>query len=399
MSGNRKPTVAVIFGGRSVEHDVSIVTGHQIMRAFDYNRYDVLPLYIDRDGRWFTGAPLMDLKNYTGNITDLMGVQEVAFSPSTAHGGVIINPGSGFLRKSRITPVDIVFPAIHGSHGEDGTLQGLFELANIPYVGCGVMTSAVANDKIMTKLVMKQFQIPVIDGVSFSRTEWETDSDRVMQQITLHLGFPLFVKPATLGSSIGIGKATDNKSLRTAIDVAMNFDQRILIEKAAEGAIEINCAVMGSGFNVRASLLEKPVSFDEFLTYEEKYMQGSGGMKGAEREIPAPISDDLAQKIQTTAVNAFQAIEGSGTARFDFLVIEETGEFYLNEINTMPGSLAFYLWKAENQTPQQVVSELLDIAIQTHKTKQASTYNYKTALVELTAERGLKGMKGAKGKL
>jgi D-alanine-D-alanine ligase len=400
MSGNQKTTVGVIFGGRTVEHDVSIVTGHQVMRALLSDpRYEVVPIHIDRSGRWFTGAPLMDLKNYTDSLTDLMGVQDVALSPSTQHRGIITNPGSGFLRKSRVIPLDVVFPTIHGTHGEDGTLQGLFELADIPYAGCGVLASAIANDKIMSKVVLKQFQIPVIDAVSFSRDEWDANSDKVMQQAALHLSFPLFVKPATLGSSIGISRATDNKSLRAAIELALGFDRRVLIEKAAEGAIEINCAVMGMGYEVRASVLEKPVSFAEFLTYEDKYLQGSGGMKSAEREIPAPISAELTAQIKAASIQAFQAIEGSGTARMDFLVREESGEFYLNEINTMPGSLAFYLWQEAGMSPRDVVLELLDIAQKVHRQKRGSIYDYKTSLVELTAERGLKGVKGAKGKL
>lgn len=393
----KKTTLGVIFGGRSVEHDVSIVTGHQVMRAVDYDRFDVVPIYIDRAGRWFTGAPLMDLKNYTANVTDLMGVQEVALSPSTQHRGLIVNPGSGFLRKSRIITLDAIFPTVHGSHGEDGTLQGLFELADIPYVGCGVMASSVANDKVMTKVVLKQFQIPVIDGVSFSREEWQTDSDKVIDQMTVHLTFPLFVKPATLGSSIGISRATDKKTLREAVELALGLDRRVLVEKAAEKAIEVNCAVMGHGYEVTASVLEKPISFQEFLTFEEKYLQGGGGMKGADREIPAPLSDELTQQIQAAAVQAFQAIEGSGIARMDFLVIEETGEFYLNEVNTMPGSLSFYLWKESGKSAKQVVSELVELAIEANRAKRANMYDYKTSLVDLTAERGLKGMKG-KGK-
>jgi D-alanine-D-alanine ligase len=395
---NQKTTVGVIYGGRSVEHDVSIVTGQQVMRALLTSpAYEVVPIYIDRSGKWVTGAPLMDLKNYQTNITDLMGVQEVALSPSVQHQGLIVNPGSGFLRKSRVQELDVIFPTIHGSHGEDGTIQGLAELADIPYVGCGVMASAIANDKIMTKIVMKQFQIPVIDAVSFSRQEWEQDSDKVLDQATVHLTFPLFIKPATLGSSIGISKATDKKTLRTGIDLALRLDDRVLVEKAAENAIEVNCAVIGSGYNVRASLLEKPVSFDDFLTFEEKYLQGSGGMKGSEREIPAPISDELTEQIRAASVQAFQAIEGSGTARMDFIVLPDTGEYYLNEINTMPGSLALYLWRAEGRTPLQVIDELIALAKGRHNRKQANLYDYETSLVELTAERGLKGMKG-KGK-
>ncbi|MFZ4828313.1 MAG: D-alanine--D-alanine ligase family protein [Phototrophicaceae bacterium] len=394
MSANRKTTVGVVFGGRSVEHDVSIVTGHQIMRAFDYNRYDVVPLYIDRDGKWFTGVPLMDLKNYTLNLTDLMGVQEVILSPSTKDHGIIINPGAGLFSKSRTLRLDYVFPAIHGSHGEDGTLQGLFELADIPYVGCGVVASAIANNKIMSKIVCRQYQIPVLDGVSFTRDEWDQDDNRVLQQVIQHLGLPVFVKPATLGSSIGISKATDEKSLRSSLTMAFNFDSQVLVEVAAQNCIEINCAVMGNGYTVRPSVLERPISYDEFLTYEEKYLQGGGGMKGAERIIPAPISTELTEAIQGAAVTAFQAIHGSGIARLDFLLNESSGEFYLNEINTLPGSLSFYLWQAEGLTPRQVVEELLRIAESVNRNKRGNTYNYQTSLVELTAQRGLKGTKG-----
>lgn len=394
MSANRKTTVGVVFGGRSVEHDVSIVTGHQIMRAFDYNRYDIVPLYIDRDGKWFTGAPLMDLKNYALNLTDLMGIQEVILSPSTKDHGIIINPSAGLFSKSRALRLDYIFPAIHGSHGEDGTLQGLFELADIPYVGCGVIASAIANNKIMSKVVCRQYQIPVLDGVSFTRDEWDQDDNKVLQQVIQHLGLPVFVKPATLGSSIGISKATDEKSLRTSLTMAFNFDSQVLVEVAAQNCIEINCAVMGNGYTVRPSVLERPISYDEFLTYEEKYLQGGGGMKGAERIIPAPISAELTEAIQGAAVTAFQAIHGSGIARLDFLLNEKTGEFYLNEINTLPGSLSFYLWQAEGLTARQVVEELLRIAEAVNRNKRGNTYNYQTSLVELTAQRGLKGTKG-----
>ncbi|MEL7236963.1 MAG: D-alanine--D-alanine ligase, partial [Chloroflexota bacterium] len=225
------------------------------------------------------------------------------------------------------------------------------------------------------------------------------DSDKVMQQATLHLSYPRFVKPATLGSSIGFGKGTDDKSLRAAIEVALNFDRRVLIEKSAEGAIEVNCAVIGTGYDVRASVLEKPTSYSEFLDFTDKYLQGAGGMKGAERTIPAPISDELTEAIKATAINAFQAIEGSGIARMDFMVLEDSGEFYLNEINTMPGSLAFYLWQEEGLGAPAVVDELIQLARRTSEQKSRNMYDYQTSLVELTAERGLKGVKGSKNKL
>lgn len=396
MSAKRKTTVAVIFGGRSVEHDVSVVTGHQVMRAFDPERYEVVPIYIDRDGRWLTGEPLLDLKNFKDEIASYKGVMSAIISPGTNHHGLIINPTAGRFEKSEVKRLDVVFPTIHGTHGEDGTLQGLFELADIPYVGCGVLASAVANDKILTKDVLRQYAIPVVEDVHFTREEWLRDPDAIISRITAALAYPLFIKPATTGSSIGIGRANDETLLRAAIDVAAHFDRRILVEGAVTNCIEINCAVMGNSPDIRTSVLEQPVSWEEFLTYEEKYLRGGEGMKSAERLIPAPIGDELTARIQTYARAAFQAIEGRGTARVDFLIRPKEGEIYLNEVNTLPGSLAFYLWQEEGLPPSDVVERLVTLAQDAHAEKRRSTYNYQTNLIAQTAARGLKGLKGAK---
>jgi D-alanine-D-alanine ligase len=397
MSAKRSTTVAVIFGGRSVEHDVSIVTGHQIMRALDPARFEAVPVYIDRDGRWLTGEPLRDLKAYTEDVRKLDGVQETLLSPSTNHHGLILNPlPSGLFAKSQIKRLDVVFPALHGTHGEDGTLQGLCELADIAYVGCAVAASAIANDKVLTKVLLRQHEIPVLDAVSFSRAEWEQAPDQVMRHITSALRLPVFVKPATLGSSIGIARAADEESLRLSIEIALNFDRRILIEQALVGGIEINCALMGSDTAIRASVLEQPVSWEQFLTYEEKYLRGGEGMKSAERIIPAPLAPDMTQQIQEIAVRAFQAIDGRGTARIDFLVKPDSSAIYLNEINTMPGSLAFYLWHDMGMTAADVTTQLITLAQQAHAEKRRTSYDYQTNLVALTAARGLKGVKGSK---
>lgn len=397
MSAKRKTTVGVIFGGRSVEHDVSIITGHQVMRAFDPEQHEVVPIYIDREGKWFTGEPLLELKNFKNEIVSMKGVHSAIISPSVQHHGLIINPTSGRFEKSEIQRLDVVFPAIHGTHGEDGTLQGLLEMADIAYVGCGVMSSAIANDKIMSKIVLSQQGVPIVEGVSFSRAEWQESPDKVISHIIHELkNYPLFVKPATLGSSIGIGRANDETLLRANIEVAANLDRRILVETAIEKAVEINCAVMGSENNIRASVLEQPISFAQFLTYEEKYMRGDEGMKSAERVIPAPIGDDLTAKIKAIAIQAFRAIEGHGTARIDFLLKPEGDEVYLNEINTMPGSLAFYLWQEEGLTPRNVVHELVEIARDAHNEKRRNTYDYRTNLIEHASVRGIKGMKGSK---
>lgn len=396
MSAKRKTTIGVIFGGRSVEHDVSVVTGNQVIRAFDAERFDVIPIYITREGRWYTGAPLLDLKNYNDEIVSFKGVEEVILSPTVQHHGLILNPISGRLQKSEIKRLDVVFPAIHGTHGEDGTLQGLLELADIPYVGCGVLASAVANDKALAKDVLRQHNIPVVDGLMFTRRQWIDSREELLEQINGAYKYPIFVKPATLGSSIGVSRVETPELLAPSIDLATNFDRRILVESAVSPGVEINCAVMGSSGKFEASVLEQPVSWQEFLTYEEKYLRGGEGMKSAERIIPAPIDDALAQKIRQTAIDAFSAIDGRGIARIDFLAQPDTGKFYLNEINTMPGSLAFYLWHETGMTSAQVVEKLVAIAQDAYADKRRTTYNYQTSLIELTASRGLKGVKGSK---
>lgn len=390
-----KLTVGVIFGSRSVEHDVSIVTAQQVMLALRPHKYDVVPIYITRDGRWITGPSLRDLKNFQADdIADMMGTKDAIISPSTQHQGLISSPMSGLFGRSSLQHLDVVFPVVHGTHGEDGTLQGLLELANIPYVGTGVMASAITRDKIMLKTVLAQHGIDVVKHVAFTRHDWIKNPDAVIAQIESSLGYPVFVKPAMLGSSIGVARAVDAAEARNYINIAANFDRRILIEASVEQAVEINCSVMGN-YEPRASVLEQPITWQEFLTYEEKYMRSEGpaGMKGAERKIPAPISDTLTQQIKDLALKAFKAVDGRGIARIDFLVSEEKGIVYLNEINTMPGSLAFYLWQEESLTPSDVVDELIRLALEAHSEKHKTVYNYKTGLLAHAAAKGLKGIK------
>jgi D-alanine-D-alanine ligase len=326
----------------------------------------------------------------------MLGVREAVLSASTDFKGLIVPPISGLVGRNALRKLDVVFPVVHGAHGEDGTLQGLCELVDLPYVGCGVMASAIAIDKPMTKALLAGRGLPVLDGMVVTRQHWIADREGVLNAIEARFRYPVFVKPATLGSSIGIAKVKDRDMLGNHIDVAANFDQRLLIEVSAEGAIEVNCAVLGNDDAVRPSVLEQPVSWEEFLTYEEKYMREGGGMKGAERRIPAPISADLTQRIQAAAVEAFKTIGGRGTARVDFLVQEATGEFFVNEINTMPGSLAFYLWEPEGLSPANVVNELIRLAQEAYGQKRQTRYNYKTGLVAHAAAKGLKGIKGFK---
>ena len=392
----KKQTVGVVFGSRSVEHDVSIVTAQQVIRALNPAKYEVVPIYITRDGRWLTGAPLTEIRTFqTENVAELMGVRETIISPSVQHHGIITPPVAGYMARNTLRRMDVIFPVIHGTHGEDGTLQGILELADVPYVGCGVLASAVANDKITAKAVLREYGIPVLEYAVIRREDWGRERDSLLDTIEARIAYPWFVKPATLGSSIGIGRPADRAAAIAAIEVAISFDRRILVEPALEGAIEINCAVLGNS-DPRPSVLEQPISFQEFLTYDDKYLRGGAakGMKGAERKIPAPLPDALTETIQRLSVEAFRAIDGRGTARIDFLVRE--GKPYLNEINTMPGSLAFYLWQYEGLAPSMLVDELIRLAHEAHAEKRRTLYDYRSGLVAQAATAGLKGVKGLK---
>jgi len=390
----KRMTVGVIFGSRSVEHDVSIVSAQQVIKALDRAKYDVVPIYITRDGKWLTGDTLANIDVFKNDVTQIAGVRETTLSTTTQMPGLITPPVvSGLFARSQFKKLDVIFPVVHGSHGEDGTLQGLFELVDIPYVGAGVAASAVANDKVLTKSILAQYGLNVVDWATCTRHEWLTEKDRVLKRLEKLGELPFFVKPATLGSSIGVAMVKTHEEMLRAIDLALNFDRRVLIEQALTGAIEINCAVMGNDI-MRPSVLEQPVTYEQFLSFNDKYMRGSTGMKGADRVIPAPLEPVLTGNIRQMAVDTFRAVHGCGTARIDFLV--KDGVVYVNEINTMPGSLAFYLWAEEKMSAEQVCDELIRLAIEAHTEKRRTTYDYKSGLVKQAAARGLKGVKGSK---
>src|SRR5680860_181595 len=369
--------VGVIFGGRSVEHDVSIVTAHQVMAALA-PRHNVLPIYVTREGRWLHSEALDDLAVYRRRAWD--EVADEAFIPPGAGRGGLYVPG-GRLRRARTVPLDVVFPAIHGTFGEDGTLQGLLELAGIPYAGSGVTGSAAGMDKITMKGVFKAAGLPVVRDLVIDAQPLLADENAVIDEIERIIGYPAFVKPSRLGSSVGIGKASDRAALTEALDVARRYDSRMLVEVAMDDCIEINCSVLGGpGSEARASVCEQPVAWEEFLTFSDKYLRGGKaatggqsktgeGMAGQERRIPAPISDDLTKQVQHNALTAFKAVDAAGVARIDSFVDEETGEAWVMEINTVPGSFAFYLWEASGVSFRQLMNEVIDIGIAAHKAR------------------------------
>ncbi len=369
--------VGVIFGGRSVEHEVSVITGMQIIENMDKSKYEVVPIYITKEGKWLTGECLLDFGNFKKN--DLKDAKEIFLAPTCGNRNLYANPEEvGLFGKKVLETIDIAFPALHGTHGEDGTIQGLFELMNIPYVGGGVLASSVGMDKILMKDVFRANSLPVVDYYWFYRTSWKSEKDKIIANIEEKLGYPVFVKPANLGSSIGINIAKSQEDLIEAIEIAINYDRKIIIEKAVSNPREINCAVLGYDQEVIASLCEEPLGWEDILTFEDKYVKSNakGGKSSGERRIiPADISDELRNKIEDLAKKSFITIDGRGTARIDFLVDEENNIF-VNEINTLPGSIGFYLWEGKGYPFNKLIDELIDIALITYKDKKNNMYNY-----------------------
>jgi D-alanine-D-alanine ligase len=376
-----KKQIAVVFGSQSVEHEVSIITAIQVMRACNPEAYDVIPIYIAKTGEWYTGTALKDLATFKKlNLGELEKVHLV-LDPASPY--LFRTQGKGLFAKERGIHVDVVFPAVHGTHGEDGTLQGLFELTGVPYIGAGVLGSAVGMDKVLMKAAFEQNNLPVVNYLWVLRSRLKKKQDEVLAWIEGNLRYPLFVKPSNLGSSIGISKARNRDELQFALDVASQYDRKLLVEESLEQVREINCAVMGNE-DLVASACEEPMSWESFLSYDDKYLHGQAGkgMKGSRRRIPADLPDEVTREIQDLAIKAFRAVDCRGLARVDLLVNRETLQVYVNEVNTLPGSMSFYLWQPLGLTPTQVVENLVQLAIEAAEDKGKTTFSYDSNLLE-----------------
>ncbi len=384
--------VGVIFGGRSVEHDVSIVTAHQAMAALS-ERHDVIPIYIDREGQWFTGAGLYDLTVYRRGTYAEVG-KPCIFDPSRGAGSLLLPPKRrGLSLELAEQKLDAVVCAIHGTFGEDGTLQGALELADLPYTGSGVAASAVGMDKVAMRAALRSAGLPIVDAIVVEVARLDADPDAALDEVERALGYPVFVKPVKAGSSVGIGKANDRSELIDKLDVARRYDRRLLVESSMEGCIEINCSVIGGADREpKVSVCEQPERWQEFLSFEDKYLgggkaavgtKGSAGMASLDRKVPAPISDQLTKQVQENALNAFRAIDASGVARIDAFVREDTGESWVMEVNTMPGSFAFYLWEATGLVFPDLLDELLEVALEEHRAKQDLMFTFDSTILDL----------------
>jgi D-alanine-D-alanine ligase len=384
----KKPVVGVVFGSRSTEHDVSIITAlAAIIKPLELSqKYEVVPVYIAKDGRWYADKALGDVSLYTTGAIDSWLKKHEPVTLAVGQGLRLVRKGF----RLHETKLDVVFPAMHGTYGEDGAAMGVFEMAGVAYVGCDVASSAVAMDKVLTKLVAQASGIAVTPFVHFAKHEFEADPDDWVTRINRKLKYPLFVKPAHLGSSIGITRVTDPKDLRNAIEVALHYDTKALVEEGVQNLAEVTLPIIGND-NPRPALLEQPMmKSEDFFDFDTKYMSGgkkgsggkAGGGKGGAKgihgysTIPADLPKELYEQAEATGLAVYRALGCSGTARVDMLIDTKTKTVYCNEVNPLPGSLYQHNWNRAGTSNVGLVTELVDLALERHakKTKLETTF-------------------------
>ncbi len=395
-----KTKVAVIFGGRTVEHEVSIITGIQAFCALNREKYDPIPLYISKDNRFYTGEALGKIETYRDMKACLAAATQVLLVPSENGVDMIRYPAKKF-GNNVVGSFEVALPTVHGTNVEDGTLMGFLEMLNVPYAACDVTSSAVGMDKFLMKSALRDAGVPVLPALAFAGKEYALDSDAVCAAIENEFGYPVIVKPVNLGSSVGISRADNREKLQTALDTAFGYASRVLVEKAVTPLREINCSVLGDTENARASVCEEPIGSDEILSFGDKYLSGSksgksGGMSDLKRRCPADIPDELTAKVQDLAVKTFVALGCTGVARIDFLNNPETGELWVNEINTIPGSLSFYLWEEAGLPFDKLLDEMIALAWKRQRRRENLSFSYETNLLSTVSLGGAKGAKGGK---
>ena len=385
-----KTKVAVLFGGNSVEHEVSIISGLQAFHALDREKYEPVPLYLTKDNRFFTGEAMGDIKNYSDlNICLKNGVQVTLMKGD--NGVEMFRFPQKKFGNNAVGSFEVVLPVVHGTNVEDGTLMGYLELLGVPYASCDVVSSALGMDKGRMKSVLREAGVPVLPAIEVTGQEYAAGADDVMNRVEQELGYPVVVKPVNLGSSVGISKAGDREALERALDLAAQFSARILIEHAVPNLREINCSVLGDMYEAEASVCEEPLNATDILSYQDKYMSGgakggskggkSGGMSDLKRRCPADIPDEMTKQVQEYAVATFKALGCLGVSRIDFLNDKETGELWVNEINTIPGSLSFYLWEAAGVSFAELLDRMIALAFKRERERQALTFSYETNLL------------------
>lgn len=372
-----KITVGVLFGGRSVENEISVVTASQVMESMDKSKYEIIPIYIAKNGKWYTGKELCDLNRYKDIPRLLKDCKEVYFKSIYGDKNLYTTGLCG--RQKVVAKLDTVLPTLHGTNCEDGTLQGVLEVTGIPYVGCNTFASANGMDKIAMKQILRDSGISVVDFCWFTDKEWDESHKAVLEKIEKQLSYPVIVKPANSGSSVGISPAHNIAELEDAIDNAAQFTTRIIVERMLTKLKEVNCSVMGDYYHCIPSVCEVPLRSGEILSYSDKYqgggtkgakgvkcgvksgskMTGSKGMSSLKRELPAKISEEMTSLVKDYAVRTFKTLGCEGLSRIDLMIDQEDGRVYVNEINTIPGSLSSYLWDYSGVPFSEVIDRLI----------------------------------------
>lgn len=398
-----KLNTAVFFGGESVEHEVSIISAHQAIAALDADRYNVIPVYVAKNRKLYVGEALNDIANFRNLNTLIDSCTQVTIV--LEDNKVVIKPvkASLFSRKDLGT-IDVAIPVMHGTNGEDGTIQGFFEMLKLPYAGCDLYGAAVGQDKVLQKHILADNDLPITNWFWCYGTDIDEDRQAVLRKVH-KLIYPVILKPARTGSSVGISIAHNDEEYLECFEEARRYDEKIITEKVVKPMIELNCSVLGDGADARASVIEQvgSVSGDELLSYKDKYQGGgkgsksssskSAGMASTARIVPAPISKEQTEYIQSLALKTFRVLGSAGVCRIDFMMDAETKTVYVNEINTIPGSLAFYLWKEEGMSFTQLMDALVQQALDRERRRSRMTFSYDTNLLSTYSANSAKGSK------
>lgn len=388
-----------MFGGKSVEHEVSVISGIQAIMSMDQEKYEVIPVYLTKKNEMYVGEETGKIEAYKDIPGLLSKSQRVILVNEDDHIVLMPYPVKLFGKKS--IEVDIAFPIVHGTNVEDGALQGYLKTIGIPFVGCDVTASALGMDKYASKVVLKENGVPVLDGYCFTTSDY-AEIDSILDKVEKEIGYPAIVKPVDLGSSVGISVARNRSELTNSIDDAFLYARKIIIEHAITKLREINCAVLGDENEAIASECEEPLHTKDILSYEDKYVSnakgsGSKGMASVSRKIPAELSPEKRKEVQELAVKSFQKLGCNGVARIDFMIDEENGKLYFNEINTIPGSLAFYLWEPVGISYPELLDRMIRLALKRVREEESITFSFDTNILNQNSLGGVKG--GKTGKL
>lgn len=387
-----KLKIGWFFGGRSTEHEVSVITALQAFENLNKEKYEVIPIYVSKEGDFYTSPKFLDLKSYKDLDSLLYSSTKITLGRKDEKGGFF---SQGLFGK--FTSLDLALPLFHGSFGEDGCIQGLFEMYQIPYVGLNVLGAAISMDKEASKYFFQGLGFNVTKGIAVQRNDWNENSKKILKEITSEIKFPVFVKPADIGSTIGVNKAENSQELEFNIEIGFTYSDKVIVEESLEDLMEVNCAALGYR-EIIASVCERPIRSGDSLSYEDKYIKGGEGSKDSKgsgmaslsREIPAPISAILTKKIQEATIKIFKAMEGCGVARIDYFVDPKKEIFYVNEVNSPPGSLAFYLF---DKLPVGIkYKELLDRIIvdglKRYEDQKKTQFTFNSPLLSQMAKQG-----------